>query len=187
MKRTVVVLASLFLLAAPTAIAGEGHVNLFFGQKQLDDEFEQPIDVVDQDEFGVQVSFGNPDWPVMVAVDLMASSADERVGGIVVDVSTTELDAGVRKFWEKGKARPYIGGGLALVNGEVTIDTGLFDVSGDESGLGVWIGGGAFWRLGRSFNIGVDARITRAEVDVGGLDTEVGGNHIGLLLGWGWD
>jgi hypothetical protein len=185
MKRIVVVLASLFLLAAPAVFAGEGHVNLFLGQKQLEHDFQ--LDVADQDEFGVQVSFGNPDWPVMVAVDLMTSSADERVGPLVVDVSTTELNTGVRKFWEKGRARPYIGGGLAFINGEVTIDTGLGDLSGDESAVGVWIGGGAFWRLGRSFNIGVDARITRAEAEVGGVDTELGGNHIGLLLGWGWD
>jgi hypothetical protein len=42
-----------------------------------------------------------------------------------------------------------------------------------------------FWRLGRRFNIGIEARVTRGEITIGPFDVEAGGEHFGLLLGFG--
>ncbi len=46
--------------------------------------------------------------------------------------------------------------------------------------------GGAFWRLGKRFNIGVDVRLSTGEVRIFGEDVQAGGVTTGLLLGWGW-
>ena len=65
------------------------------------------------------------DWPVVLALDLMSSSDDSRLtdaegviqSTLTTDVDILEFDVGVRKRWGK-KARPYIGGGLAIARVE---------------------------------------------------------------------
>jgi hypothetical protein len=54
------------------------------------------------------------------------------------------------------------------------------------SALGLWIGGGIYWRLGSRFNIGLAARYSSASVELFGVDVEAGGPMYGMLLGWGW-
>ena len=36
-------------------------------------------------------------------------------GGLRTRGNTVEIDLGVRKIWERGKARPFLGGGIAVV------------------------------------------------------------------------
>ena len=55
----------------------------------------------------------------------------------------------------------------------------------------MWINGGVFWRLSKRFNIGVDARWSGGEVELGNNLTgkrkvEAGGGYLGLLLGFGF-
>jgi len=91
---------------------------------------------------------------------------------------TTELDFGVRKVWEKGALRPYFGGGLGLVTGAREVDTGFGTVDDDDTALGIWIGGGIFWRLGSRFNIGLSARYSQASVDLFGVEVEAGDRRL---------
>ena len=183
MKRIAVGLAVMVCLSVTGALAVDVDVNVFLGLKELGDELE-PVDVDELTELGVLVTVGQRDWPVKIAIDLLSGEVDEAVGGLRIDVSVYELNLGVRKFWEKGKARPFVGGGLALVDLELKQAPSMLPTN-DDQGVGLWVGGGAFWRLGPGFNIGVEARISRAEVDLPGLD-EGGGNHLGLILGWSW-
>jgi len=177
---TLAVMISLSVSTQPTEA---GDVNFFLGQKQLEGEFD-PIQ--EQPEFGAQITVGPRDWPVKIAIDILASSDDDRVAGVEIEASTSEIDVGARRIWIKGKARPFFGGGLALVNAELQTAVPPFVIEDDDSGVGLWISGGAFWRIGARFNVGVEARISRAEVKFFGRDTEVGGEHFGVLLGWGW-
>jgi hypothetical protein len=179
----VVILIAGFVLPSQAQI--EYEVNFVLGQKMLDeDDWKDPgtgADLSDQPEFGVCSTFGKEGWPVQIALDLTASVDDVTLGGIEVEGSTSELAAGIRKIWKKNKARPFFGGGLAMVNGE-------FDIGGfsfDDDAVGYWIDGGVFWRLGRRFNLGIEARFSRAEITLFGVDGEAGGEHIGLILGFG--
>ena len=88
----------------------------------------------------------------------------------------------MRKVWEAGPARPYIGGGIAKLEAERKAN----GVTVDDTTLGGWIGAGIFWRLGSRFNIGLAARVSRGQVTLSGTDVEAGGTHAGLILGWGW-
>jgi hypothetical protein len=201
MKRNTFRALAVFALLAVAPVAhakSTGQVNFFLGQKFLDAGDWDPVDK--QGEFGVVMTFGQTDWPVHIAADLLGSTDegeifDPLLGEIDVTGSTFEVDFGVRKIWSKGKVHPYVGGGLALVSAKVELDSSFGDVDADDDGGGAWLGGGIFWRLGQRFNIGSDVRWSTAEVGSDGAsgqggvfveDVEAGGLHIGLLLGFGW-
>jgi hypothetical protein len=184
-------LVLLFVLAPGDARAeAKGEANFVLGGKMLDEDDWEPTE--EQREFGVELSWGAKDWPIFIATDLLGAVSNEDVfdpllGNVELTARTRELAVGVRKIWEAGAARPYLGGGLALLWAEAEADTSFFGSgSEDGSGGGLWFGGGIYWRLGSRFNIGVAGRISRGEVDLGGVDVQAGGNHLGLILGWGW-
>ena len=130
--------------------------------------------------------------------------------GVDALTTTFEVDLGVRKVWEfdHSNIRPYVGGGPAFISASTRLsdpDDFFFGgaVSDSDLGVGWWAGGGVFWRLGEKLNLGVNARYSTAKVEFtstgdsatdallfGGSGarnrTDVGGAHIGLLLGWGW-
>lgn len=183
---------ALTLLAPTSAICGDwtGNVNFFLGQKNLKENDWEPLE--EQPEFGAEISWGKVDWPVLFATDLLASSDDDTVfdpfffGNVDIEGSTSELGLGVRKIWEKGSSRPYLGAGLALVKGEIEFRVSGVRIHEDDNAVGPWVGGGVFWRLGSRFNIGLSVRYSNAEVSIQDFDLEAGGWHGGLLLGWGW-
>ncbi len=180
------VLATLLILtSAGPAVAGTGDVNFFLGQKMLKKSDWEPFE--NQPEFGAEVSFGKQDWPVLIATDLFGSARERTEFGVKVTASTSELDIGVRKIWEKGRIRPYIGGGFGSIEGKVEAETGGSTVSSSDSAFGAWLGGGVFWRIGTRFNIGASARWSQAKINAEpNTEVEAGGFHLGLLLGWGW-
>jgi hypothetical protein len=157
-------------------------VNFFLGQKSLKKDDWEPLEK--QDEFGAEVTFGKKDWPIYIAVDLFSSTTDDTSLGIKSEGSTDEFGVGVRKIWKSGNTMPYVGGGVALVNGNIKVDSLGIDES--DSSIGEWVGGGVFWRLGSRFNLGVGVRYSKATITLFGVDGEAGGLHYGLLLGWGW-
>jgi hypothetical protein len=185
-----------FALLTPTAFAdADGHVNFFLGQKALDSGDWDPLDR--QAEFGAVMSFGQDDWPIHIAVDVLVSAdedtiSDPFVGDVDVTGTTFEIDAGVRKIWGKKAIHPYLGGGLAIIGAAVELDSPFGNDDADGQALGYWIDGGIFWRLGTRFNIGLDVRWSAADVDLdygGTIPTDTvaaGGLSYGLLLGFGW-
>jgi len=177
-----IVVGSLLLLAvtASPGLAGMDYqVNFLLGQKMLEKDDWAPLE--DQAEFGVSSTFGGPEWPVHIALDLLGSADDTNDFGATVDASTSEFDVGIRKIWGKNKVMPFVGGGAAFVTGRLEV----LGISVDDSSLGAWIDGGVFWRLGSRFNIGFEARISRADVTIEGFDLKAGGSHLALILGFG--
>ncbi len=158
----------------------KGEVNFIIGGKGLDQNDWNPNE--DQGEFGAEVTWGGSDWPIAIATDILASSGGGDLLGFEVNDQSSELAFGVRKVWEAGPARPYLGGGVAKLDAQREVN----GVTVDDSTLGGWIGAGIFWRLGSRFNIGLAARVSRGQVTLNGTDAEAGGTHAGLILGWGW-
>ncbi len=154
---------------------GRGDVTFIFGTKLLDDGEWGSLD--EQDAYGVEFSWGDESWPFLIAIDFLSSN-DEQGN---LEGTTREIDVGVRKIWERGRVRPYIGGGFAFIKGEV--EGGPSD---DDSAVGGWIGGGVLWRLGPRFNLGFSVRVSRAEPELFGIDFESGGEFVGVALGWSW-
>lgn len=179
MRQLLMLVATALVITSTPCFAMEYQVNFFLGQKMLDEDDWAPTE--DQTEFGVVTTFGGENWPVHIAVDVLGSSEETTEMSIDLTGSTSEFDFGVRKIWGRKKIRPFLGGGIALINGEFEV----LGASFDDDGTGYWANGGVFWRLGRRFNIGVEARISRAEITLFGIDVQAGGEHIGLILGFG--
>jgi len=179
------IVSVVLMSSAVNAYAWTGNVNAFLGQKTLDEDDWGSLDK--QAEFGVLVDFKQPDWPVSVAVDFLASTDKETEAGIEVEGTTSELNVGVRKIWEDtgSTIRPYIGGGLAVINAELKTN-GFPYISDDDSGAGIWLNAGVYWILGQNFNLGLDLRYSQADVTLYGTEGKAGGNHVGLLLGYHW-
>ena len=106
------------------------------------------------------------------------------MGDPFTEGSTREIDIGVRKIWDRGVTRPFIGGGLGRIEGEFQVRS----TTVEDDTIGFWLDAGVFWRIGESFNIGFEGRLSRGEVRIGPDDTEIeaGGEHFGVLIGFGW-
>jgi len=187
------VVASAFLsllllpLAVPPSSALAGDLNLFVGAKALSEEDWSPLD--SHTELGLQGSWGATTWPVAIATDVYGSFDSQDVLGIDTKASTAELNVGVRKIWRVGsrqQVHPFIGGGIAAIKGKFEGTSGGVTVSDDDNGVGGWLGGGVFWRLGQSFNLGMDLRFSSATIELYGVEGNAGGGHFGLLAGFGW-
>lgn len=193
MKKIIIVIA--LALTYTSANAGEwtGNVNFFLGQKTLDKDDWEPVD--EQPEFGVLVDFKKQDWPVSIAIDILGSSGDETLndpdlGNLSFEAKTSELNLGVRKIWNTANSsiRPYVGGGVAFINADAELKSTGFSisVSDDDMGTGFWLGGGVYWTLNQSFNLGLDLRYSQADVTLFDESLKAGGTHVGLMLGYHW-
>lgn len=157
-----------------------GNVNFFLGAKALEDEWE-PAE--EQTEFGVEIDFRQQDWPVNIAIDIFGAYGEGSLIGIDFESRTSELNVGVRKIWDKSpQVRPFIGGGVSFITGEFE---GL-NISDDDSSMGFWLGGGVYWALSEHFNLGLELKVSFAEVTIFDVDVDAGGGHFGLLIGYHW-
>jgi hypothetical protein len=202
MRKTIVIVIICFLLSIHSMAfcqtssdthTWSGNINLFLGAKILDDDWE-PID--EHAEVGVLLDLKHKKIPLSIALDLFYSEKDKDIGVTVlgfgtfdtkVEAQTIELNIGVRKIWENFTyVRPFIGGGLAFIGAEFEASAPGESVSVDDEGIGAWIDLGIYVTLSQQFNIGIDARWSKAEVDLFGVDGEAGGWHIGALVGYHW-
>jgi opacity protein-like surface antigen len=229
LRSLLVIAAAAALLSSGSALAEmKGEVNLFLGMKDVkDSDFEnvpvfkdQTLDVSSMTEYGVGASFGGVDWPVMIAVDVLMGSDDDSATGdygydyrYKIELDTTEVHLGVRKFWTNHeKFHPYVGGGLAWIDAEAKLSLYgeeiiftrqptelLFEECYDDSGTGFWLGGGVMWRFTPRLSLGLDLRYSDASVDFEVQDDiddrqvetvaesfDVGGMHYGLQFGFRW-
>jgi hypothetical protein len=171
-----------------------GNLNLFLGQKTLDDDDWRPVE--EQQAVGIQFDVRERPWPISLAVDLLASSDKDELlvldpgGGTLVRKvkgETTEVDVGFRKVFDEFRYfRPYFGGGLAFVSAKQKTTFRGETRSDDDDALGFWVAGGAYVTLADMLNLGLDFRWSRAEVELFGRDVEAGGFHAGLLVGYHW-
>ena len=159
-----------------------GNVNFTLGAKALDKDDWEPVE--EQGEFGIHVDFRKQEWPVNIAIAILGSAGEGDIGGVDIDGTTSELRFGVKKIWEPNEImRPFLGGGLSLMNAEVDIN-GLG--SDDGSGVGFWLSGGVYWTLNNSFNLGFELGYSQGDVDIAGYDANAGGGHAALILGYHW-
>ena len=181
------ILSVILMLFVVNAYADEwsGNVNFLLGTKQLDSDDWGPFD--EQGAFGVLVDFKQKSWPISMAIDLLGSLDKETISGIDTEASTSEFDIGIRKIWEVSGSsiRPFIGGGIAFINAEIK-ETNVFSASIDDSGTGIWLNGGVYWTLGQHFNLGLQARYSKAEITIAGINGEAGGTHAAVMLGYHW-
>lgn len=185
---SVAVLAAALVAVDASAQVWRGDADVIVAGKALGHDDWGSVD--HQGELGIQTDFQRGDWPIAIAADLLVSGKTASIsspGFTELRGNTSEFDVGARKIWRPDDhLRPYVGGGLALVSGDLEFRGPAGTVSDHDSGVGLWLGGGVFWTLSRAFNIGLDAKVSHADVRLFGADKSAGGLHLGLLLGYHW-
>lgn len=171
-----------------------GNVNLFLGAKILDKADWEPLDK--QVEGGVLLDVKHRRLPISFALDFLYATDDDDIDviglglghyGMKVEGRIMELDVGVRKIWElRQELRPYLGGGVAVINGRLKAEALNQSVSDDDTDWGLWLNAGMYVTFADRFNLGIDGRWSGADVKLYDVDTKVGGWHIGLLAGVHW-
>jgi len=179
------IIAVLSLTMAPV-FAVTGDINAFLGQKSLNSNDWAPVD--DQIEIGVLSDIRGDSWPISFAADLLVSTDKADMPGPDITGSTLELDIGVRKVFDiPGMVmHPYVGGGPALISASREYDYGSYKMTDDDSGAGYWVSGGIYWTIATHYNLGLDVRHSKADVDLFGTTRNAGGNHAGIIFGYQW-
>jgi len=190
---TSTVLSTLLFMAAPAAYADDsqtngwtGNVSAYLGHKSVDNDDWPNLD--SQASVGVISDFRKQSWPVSIAADLIfagtvhESGVNEDTGG------TVEIHLGARKIFtlENSSFRPYVGGGVALVNAILENENAGVTVDDDDRAVGAWFGAGTYYAVTPSFNIGLDVRYSKAEVTLFDKEREAGGLNAGITAGYHW-
>lgn len=169
-----------------------GDLNLFVGQKWLTQSDWDPV--AEQPELGLMLAFGDERISIHFALDAYYAkdevdnpnpAVDARVKG-----TSGELSIGVRKLWDLGATRPYLGGGASIVTVREDFDGPSGPFTKDDRGYGGYFQAGVFWRLAGHLNLGIEARYCKVDVELGDpflpQNVDAGGFHAGLLIGYGW-
>jgi len=136
----------------------------------------------------VIADFGKQSWPVSIAADLIFSATVHESGVIEDTGGTVETHLGARKIFilENSSFRPYVGGGVALVNAILENENAGVTVDDDDRAVGAWFGAGTYYAVTPSFNIGLDVRYSKAEVTLFDKEREAGGLNAGITAGYHW-
>lgn len=161
-------------------------IAVFGGNKSLDPSDWAPL--ASHVEAGLMATVGGSSWPIHLAGDYYYSYATGRVRGADLRVSTSELCAGLRRAFDLQSPMIRLHGGAGI--GYVTVSN-VADFDGSVatargSSLGLWMGGGALLRIGSSISLGLQARYSVANPEIGDDAVSAGGLHIGATLGFGY-
>lgn len=159
-------------------VCADGNVNVLYGAKGLNEDDWEPVE--DQVAYGMMADFKLANWPVAIATDLLFSSDNTSYAGTTVEGRTSEFDLGIRWYSNAvNNVRLYAGGGLARIAGEFE----AYNMTDSDEAFGFWIDTGIVLTLKTIFNLGVDLRYSKAQIDLFDVDTEAGGLLVGVFAG----
>jgi opacity protein-like surface antigen len=128
--------------------------------------------------------------PVSIAIDLIGSGDEDKSGNSNKEAYSAALHLGVRKVFDDGNAtfKPYLGGGLALINVEMRDKNRATSTSRieDDSATGFWVGVGSYIEINEHFQVGVDLRYSEADVTLFDVERQAGGLHTAIVAGYHW-
>jgi hypothetical protein len=168
------------------SIGERTNVNIMVGNRLLNSKDWNPVDK--QPEIGIDADYDGGLWPYSICGSLLLSEATGSTRGVDVSVRILELQLGGRKVWMPIKQlQPYAGGGGSALVLESAVEGGGTTIGSESTyGFGFWVGAGARVMLGKSWQVGVDTRLSRVNVAFGRTRANGGGLHIGVIAGYHW-
>lgn len=176
----------LVVVLASRAVATETNINAMLGFKLLNHQDWQPVD--EQGLLGVQVDVRPDEWPVAIAVNVMASSDYDRrtvmnVGTVDTYGGETELQLGLAGLLPlPGHTTLYAGAGVSFASALRATSTAASEREDWGYGIGGWAHAGAFWTIG-AFNLGFGAGWSWVPLTLDHQEVDAGGWRFGILLG----
>ena len=160
----------------------------FYGTKSLNKSDWAPLE--SQSEWGLDVAIENPDWPYTIVAVYSSSKASGKttsdIPGVEFDGSTGEIGLGLRHIIEGDSdvMSFFIEGGAVQISAEYSgTDTTTGDKLSDSgSAIGYWIGGGIDYLVTDTISVGLEARMSAADVKLFGGEVGAGGTHLGVTL-----
>jgi opacity protein-like surface antigen len=174
--------------SAQPAAATVSTVSLNVGLRQYGDDLLEDAELDEHTSVGIEFDSYSRTAPIGWELGLSYSSEDESAGGISVEVTGLELYGGVRKTWEtgSGRLRPYLGGGLSALNGEIEASiSGDGSDSDDDTSLGAYLHGGVRFQATDAVSLGADLRYRLGtDFDIDGLDIDSDFFQMAVTLGF---
>lgn len=172
-------------LSSIPAHSTSGNLNLFIGQKSLDDsDYWNPVD--DHTEYGIIFDMIEKGWPISLELGLLMSSdkSSDHIG--TWEANTSEFSVGIKKIWaiRNFPLKPFVSGGLAYISAEDEYEEYGYSIQEDDSAMGFYLSAGAYATLSQHLNLGLLFRISKADVDLFDDGVGAGGEHIGLFIGY---
>ncbi len=186
-KSVVNVVVVLVLLVGTSSVKAEpwqGHVGVTLGHQNLDasdwGEFDDLVGL------GVRADVKKPDWPVSIALNTEAYGAvseglnnDDELG-----VLTNSL--GLQKYFGNNVVKPYLAGGITVVNVYHQQTRDGIEVKDDDSAVGGWASIGAIVDINSHLDIGIDVTYSETQLTVFNTEREIGGVKAELRVGFHW-
>ena len=179
----------------PSAVASDdqmaGNTQFLIGQTYLED-FWTPLDA--PSSFGVEVDFAPKKSPVRVALAMHLFGDTQRVASPYFG-ATGKVGAGFLEFsagvlWhpvKHGVVRPYLGAGVLNILAAVGAGSDFWTSGDSDQSFGYYGNAGIFFKVGDTFNIGIDGRLVRGtSVTLAGLEGNADYGQVNLLLGFSW-
>ena len=192
MRRVVGAIVIALALLAPQAAWAEdmsGNVQFLVGQRYLGD-FWKPLDTPMM--FGVSVDFAPESAPVHVALGASMAGDQQVISGPYFgetgDVQDGFFEISAGFVWlpvKKSVARPYLGAGIVILGAGVGANFDFWDTGTGDHSFGFYGDAGIFFKVGDTFNIGLDGRIVRGtSITLAEQDGDADYEQASLLLGF---
>lgn len=189
---TALALTAAVLVAHPASADGmAGNTQFFIGQTYLHD-FWKPLD--EPASFGFEVDFAPEKSPVHVALGFNIAGDTQKVSTPYFG-ETGKVGAGFVEFSagflyhpvKKAVVRPYLGGGILRTFAGIGSGSDFWSGGDGDQSFGFYGNAGVFFKVGDTFNIGLDGRIVRGtSLTIAGQDVNVDYGQASLLLGFSW-
>jgi opacity protein-like surface antigen len=156
-----------------------GQLAIYLGVRTLDQDLWSPVE--DQGVFGFEYSHQDSPDAFGWEVGLMGSSDEGKFAGFNVRGRTGEVYAGVRKAFGNDTVRPYLGGGLSIIRGEV--DAAGSDDS--DTSAAAYLHAGVEFLISPTFFLGLDIRgLFGSSIDMGGVNGDADYTQGAFTFGW---
>ena len=168
-----------------------GNVQFLVGQRYMSDywkELDRPT------MFGVVVDFAPESSPVHVALGGQFSAESKTVTtptfGQTGNVAVGQFEFSAGFVWlpvKKAPVRPYLGAGALLLTAAVGSDWSEFGTGNTDTSFGFYGNAGIYFKVGDTFNIGLDGRIVRGtSITIAGTKVDADYERASLLVGFSW-
>jgi hypothetical protein len=186
------VLLMAFLAGAPGPVFCSdytGHCSVAAGGLATGNKFSSAFNIDRQGEIGLTFDVKKTNWPISIAFDSSFLHAESKISENQYNLEEnkktsffrSDTSLGIKKIFNLSPVvKPFIGNGLYFVRiyGKYSDDRKMI------AGIGYWLGAGVYFDLTKSFTCGFSWKMSRADIKIFNIKSNVGGNHFSLITGF---
>ena len=214
-KKLLLILTLLLIPSITLAGEWTGNLNLLYGYKYLNDGDWDPVEDQTEFGLSIDFKKQNWPISVALEIlhSKESEHVADRVSPrgetfpTYFDADINEIALGIRKnIFLQHNVNVFFGGGIAMVGAKVDYENESFpageagglssssitgqevdeSISDDDSAFGFWASAGLYTTFAEHYNLGIQARWSKADVTLFDEDVDAGGLHGLLFAGFHW-